>query len=341
MNPDWNSFISARGVAPDGQSFGDLAGELAAARDGAIITPLSDQGLIRASGPEAAEFLHNLLTNDIKGLAPDSSRLAGFCTAKGRLLALFLVWREGDDYLLMMPRDILPGVLKKLSMYVLRSKVKLTDATGDFALAGVSCRGTAPLPAALGGAAGGLPRLGVAAMANGRSVRLDDTRWLAIWPMPSAAANWENLAANCRPVGLAAWQWLEIDAGQPRVVAATQEAFVPQMLNLELAAIGAVSFTKGCYPGQEIVARTHYLGKVKRRTFRARSPSAVSPGAQVYSPETGDQHCGTVVSAAPSPAGGFECLVCAQIGAVEAGGVRVGATDGALLEFLSLPYLVD
>lgn len=340
MTPDWNSFMTARGVAPDGQSFGDVAGELIAARDGAIISPLSDHGLIRATGPEAADFLHNLLTNDIKGLGPDVARLAGLCTAKGRLLALFLVWREAEDYLLLMPRDILPALLKKLSMYVLRSKVKLTDATGEFRLAGLSRRGATPPPAALA-EAGTLPRLGATSVAGGRFIRLDETRWLVVWPGASAAAGWDALAATCRPVGLAAWQWLEIAAGQPRVVAATQEAFVPQMLNLELPAVGAVSFTKGCYPGQEIVARTHYLGKVKRRTFRARSAAPAAPGAPVYSPETGDQHCGTVVSAAPSPEGGFECLVCAQIGAVEAGDVRLGATDGERLSFLVLPYAVD
>ena len=139
-------------------------------------------------------------------------------------------------------------------------------------------------------------------------------------------------------MGLSAWQWLEIAAGQPRIVAATQEAFVPQMLNMELAAVDGVSFSKGCYPGQEIVARTQYLGKVKRRTYRARLATAVAPGIHVYAPETGDQHCGAIVSAAPSPAGGFECLVCVQRGAVEAGEVHVGALAGERLEFLPLPY---
>jgi folate-binding protein YgfZ len=124
------------------------------------------------------------------------------------------------------------------------------------------------------------------------------------------------------------------------VVAGTQEAFVPQMLNMELPAVAGVSFSKGCYPGQEIVARTQYLGKVKRRTYRARLANAVVPGAHVYAPETGDQHCGAIVSLAPSPDGGFECLVCVQIGAVEAGEVHVGASDGERLEFLPLPYAI-
>jgi folate-binding Fe-S cluster repair protein YgfZ len=109
-------------------------------------------------------------------------------------------------------------------------------------------------------------------------------------------------------------------------------------LNMDLPAVAGVSFTKGCYPGQEIVARTQYLGKIKRRTYRARLATAVTVGTHVYAPETGEQHCGEVVSTAPSPAGGFECLVCVQIGAVEAGDVHVGAPDGERLEFLPLPY---
>jgi folate-binding protein YgfZ len=329
MTQEWISFLASQGLAADGASFGSVGDELVAAHDGAVVAPLTDLGLIRASGVDAAGFLHNLLTNDINGLTPEGARFAGLCTAKGRLLALLLIWRDGDDFLLMLPRDILPAILKKLSMYVLRSKVKLSDATSERVLIGVS-----PAPAV----AADLPRFGVAPFAGGQLIRLDDTRTLLALSPKAAIARWAELAAGARPVGLAAWQWLEIAAGQPRVVAATQESFVPQMLNMELPAVAGLSFSKGCYPGQEIVARTQYLGKIKRRTYRARLAAAVIPGTHAYAPETGDQHCGTVVSVAPSPAGGFECLVCVQIGAVEAGEVRVGAVDGERLEFLPLPY---
>lgn len=345
MTQELITFLAAQGLAADGSRFGDGADELRAARDGAILAPLIDLGLIRASGADAAVFLHNLLTNDIKGISPGAARFAGFCTAKGRLLALLLIWREGDDFLMMLPRDILPMTLKKLSMYVLRSKVKLTDASAEKVLLGYSAQ-TAVSPApTFGEMATGLPRFGVAALndvpADGQAVRLDDTRWLLALDPPAAFDRWTQLAKSARPVGLAAWQWLEIVAGQPRVVAATQEAFVPQMLNMEVPAVAGVNFSKGCYPGQEIVARTQYLGKVKRRTYRARLAAETAPGTHVYAPETGDQHCGAVVSVAPSPAGGFECLVCAQIGAVEAGDVRLGTPDGERLEFLALPYEIS
>jgi hypothetical protein len=124
MTQDWTSFLTSQGFAADGSSSGSLVGELAAARDGTVLAPVADQGLIRATGVDAAEFLHNLMTNDIKGITARNARFAGLCTAKGRLLALFLIWRDGDDFLLMLPRGILPAILKKLSMYVLRAKVK-------------------------------------------------------------------------------------------------------------------------------------------------------------------------------------------------------------------------
>lgn len=338
MTQEWISLLATQGLVMDGSSFGAVADELVAARDETVVAPLSDQGLIRASGVDAAGFLHNLLTNDINGITRDAARFAGLCTAKGRLLALFLIWREGDDFLLMLPRDILPAILKKLSMYVLRSKVKLTDATAERALIGYSIpTAVAPAPT-LGEAAVALARFGVAAVEGGQAIRLDDTRWLLALDAATASLRWTQLAVSARPVGLAAWQWMEIRAGQPRVVAATQEAFVPQMLNMELPAVAGVSFSKGCYPGQEIVARTQYLGKVKRRTYRAGLAAATVAGTHVYAPETGDQHCGAVVSVAPSPAGGFECLVCVQIGAMEAGEVHVGAADGERLAFLPLPY---
>ena len=338
MTQEWNSFLAAQGLAPDGSHFDGATDELLAARDKAVIAPLTDLGLIRVSGVDAATFLHNLLTNDINGITPGGARFAGFCTAKGRLLALLLIWREADDFLLMLPRDILPMILKKLSMYVLRAKVKLNDATGERVLIGYATPGAVSPAPTFGDLPAQLPRFGVAAIGGGQAIRLDETRWLLSLDPATAISSWQQLAATARPVGLAAWQWLEIAAGQPRVVAATQEAFVPQMLNMELAAVGGVSFSKGCYPGQEIVARTHYLGKVKRRTFRARLTTAAVPGTQVYAPETGEQHCGAIVSLAPSPAGGFECLVCVQVGAVDAGEVHVGAPTGEVLEFLQLPY---
>lgn len=285
--------------------------------------PLTDHGLIRASGEDAASFLHNLLTNDISHLAEGQVRHAGLCTAKGRMIASFTIWREGADYLLLLSADILPAILKKLSMYVLRSKVKLADITATRSLIGVV--GAALVPS---------DPMTTTAFEGGMALRLDANRCVLALP------------AGATPAGIPAgrledWHLAEIRAGMPRIVAATQEAFTPQMVNYELQAVGGVSFQKGCYPGQEIVARTQYLGKVKRRMYRVQLDSAFPPGTDVFTPEAGEQHCGAVVLTAPAPEGGFESLLVVQSSGAEANAVHVGKPDGSRAELLPLPYPVD
>lgn len=339
MRQDWIDFLAHQGARPDADDFGKPAEEMAAARIATVFAPLPDFGLIRASGEDAASFLHNLLTNDVQGIAADTLRFAGLCTAKGRLIASFHIWHGSDgDLLLMLSADILPGILKKLSMYVLRSKVKLSDASDGCVLFGLAGPAAEALVAELG-ATVPVPTK-IATFDHGQVLRLADGRLILAVAADAAQAVWATLAAKARPVGTAAWRGLEIAAGQPRIVAATQEAFVPQMVNLEVAAVGGVSFTKGCYPGQEIVARTQYLGKIKRRMYRARLETAAVAGTPLYAPETGDQHCGTVVISAPTADGGQEALVVVQSSCAEAGEVHIGALNGPRLALQTLPYTV-
>lgn len=300
-------------------------------RQNSLSIPLADHGLIRASGADAAPFLHNLLTNDIAHLATDGVRHAGLCTPKGRLIASFTIWREknpagDDDFLLLLSKDILPGILKKLSMYILRSKVKLDDITDERTLLG-----------SIGGDCGGpaAPMTAATYAGGGTAIRLDADRCVLAIPA-------DILPAQCPPAGnIADWHLAEIRAGQPRIVAVTQEAFTPQMVNYEIAAVGGVSFQKGCYPGQEIVARTQYLGKVKRRMYRVKLATPFTPGVHVFTPEAGDQHCGAVVLCAPAPEGGFEALLVVQSSGMEANAVHVGQPNGPRAERLSLPYVID
>jgi folate-binding protein YgfZ len=330
----WRDFLAARHLAPDGESFGDLPGELLAARDGKVLVPLTDHAVIRASGEDAAEFLHNLLSNDVKNLAADEVRFAGLCTPKGRLLASFHIWHDGPDILLAMSADIQPAILKKLSMYILRSRVKLADA--DVVLLGMAGRGVVE-------ALGTVPEPQHAAQVpGGQLLSLGGGRYILALQTAAAIAAWPRLASSALPAGTAAWRWLEIAAGQPRVVAATQEAFVPQMMNMEIPAIAGVSFSKGCYPGQEIVARTQYLGKVKRRMYRAGIDTALAPGTDVFTPESGDQHCGALVTVAPAPDGGYECLVVVQSSGAEAGEIYAGGPGvPPRLTLGTLPYTID
>ena len=342
MNPTWKDFLASRGArfeADDIGDFGDAPAELKAAESATVLAPLTQFGLIRASGEDAAGFLHNLFSNDVQHLGRDRAERCGFCSPKGRLLADFLIWRENHDYLLQVSADIQPAILKKLGMYVLRSKVKLADAGSEVVLLGVAGSGAAMALMALGKDMPAAP-LDVVRFDGGSVIRLDGQRYQLAVRAESVADVWELLASSARPVGTPAWRWLEIEAGIPHITLPTQEEFVPQMANLEL--LGGVSFTKGCYPGQEVVARTKYLGKVKRRTYRAHiDGNCPLPGTDLYSPDLPEQSCGKVIEAAPSPEGGCEFLASMLMASAEAGEARVGAADGPRLAFRSLPYPLD
>src|SRR5574341_394093 len=217
---------------------------------------LNRYGLLAVSGADAREFLHGQLTNDIAHLPADRAALAGWCTAKGRLLASMLVIPSSDGFLLQLARDLAPAVAKRLSMFILRSKVKIADESEAWAQYGIW---DAHLNVA-----------GVAWDAAVVTVRVDQGRFLRI-------GRGLELAST-RPEE--AWTLEEIHAGRPLITAATQDQFVPQMVNFE--AIGGVDFQKGCYPGQEIVARAQYRGQVKRRMTRVDLPRGVSvkPGEE-------------------------------------------------------------
>jgi folate-binding protein YgfZ len=335
---EWKVFLATRHLTPDGESFGDLPGELIAARDETVAVPLTDYAVIRASGEDAAEFLHNLLSNDVKNLATDAVRFAGLCTPKGRLLASFHIWHDGPDLLLALPADIQPAILKKLSMYILRSKVKLTEA--NVVLLGLAGANAAAVTRdALGATPGPMQ---IANVSGGQVLGLATDRYLIALSVENTIAAWPKLTEMARPAGTATWRWIEIVAGQPRIVAATQEAFVPQMMNMEMPAVSGVSFSKGCYPGQEIVARTQYLGKVKRRMYRAKLDTALPAGTDVFTPESGDQHCGALATVAPSPEGGYECLVVVQSSGAEAGEIFAGGPAlPPRLTLGKLPYAID
>ena len=333
QNAQWPALLGVQDLT----HFGDVAAECTAASNDTVVAPLADFGVIRATGEEALSFLHNLMTNDINGLTPDGLRRAGFCTPKGRLLADFRIWREGDDVLLALSADIHAAILKKLSMFVLRAKVKLTDASTDRLLLGVAGPKAKELVTAV---AGNAPDTGKSqAFATGTVLAFGEQRYLIAAQAEGAKALWDQLSAQAKAVGTEAWQAVEVAAGEPRIVAATQEEFIPQMINF--VQVGGLSFKKGCYPGQEIVARTQYLGKVKRHMFRASvAVTDITPGTPVYAPETGEQACGNVVLAAPAN-GGSELLAVIQTTCAEAGQVTLGSPTGPALSFLPLPYTVE
>lgn len=339
MHPDWQSFLRQQGAAiADGvvADFGDAAGERIAARDNTVLCDLSQYGALRVSGGDAQTFLQNLFSNDIRELDGARAQLSSFNTAKGRMLAIMLIRRTADGYLLQLPRTLCELLRRKLSMYVLRSKVTVADADDGLVMLGLSGDKAAEI---LTRQFGGLPPDRFDVLDTGEAVitRVDDTRFRIDTDACCAPAIWKALAQHATPAGSACWDWLEIRAGIPTVLPATQEAFVPQMVNLEV--IGGVNFKKGCYPGQEVVARMHYLGKPSRRMYLAHiEEGAPQAGDMLVSTDASCQTCGTVVSAAPAPEGGADLLAVLQIGCHDADDVHLGAPDGPRLHFLPPPY---
>jgi folate-binding protein YgfZ len=310
-----------------------------------VVAPVSDLGLIAVAGEDAATFLHNQLTNDVEHLGPAEARLAGYCTPKGRLQATFLMWRSPQEIFLQLPRAIQAPLQKRLSMFVLRSKAKLRDATDEAPTAAVLGLAGARAAEALGRQVATLPAAPYAKVdgAFGTVIRLADAfgapRYLWITSGETAIAALPQLRETLELGGNAAWHLAEIHAGVPQVTQPTQEQFVPQMVNFEL--IGGVNFKKGCYPGQEIVARSQYLGKLKRRMVLATLPNgAARAGDEVYSSGDPDQPSGMIVNAAPNGLGGADALVEIKLAALEQE-VRHGSAGGTPLQFLALPYDID
>ena len=304
-----------------------------AAPHGAVL--LKHWGVIAVDGEDAASFLHSQLTQDFSLLGADEARLAGYCSPKGRLLASFIGWKEGADrVLLLCSADVLPAAMKRLSMFVLRAKAKLSDASATVHVAGLA--GTAAAQW-LGDAAPAKP-WGKAAAHGGTAVRLPDAagqpRYL--WVVRADAQEAVLPTLSLPALDVAAWRWLEVESAVPTITAATVDQFVPQMVNLE--AVGGVNFKKGCYPGQEVVARSQYRGTLKRRGFLLHSSAQAAAGQELFHSEDPGQPCGMVVDAAPAPGGGWSVFAEVKIAATQGGSLHLGSADGPLLTLRPLPY---
>jgi hypothetical protein len=300
---------------------------------------LSQQGLISFSGEEAQNFLHNQLSCDVAGLAPDRSTYGAYCTPKGRMLASFLLWRAAQGYFMQLPSSLREPVQKQLSKFILRSKVKAEDASGSWVKFGVAGEGASPF---MEKTFGWIPQTSheVLHLPDLMLLRLPSDRFEIVASQHKAPEILEALTDTRRLAGPGHWAWLDIRAGIPIITPATQEAFVPQMVNLDL--IGGVSFEKGCYPGQEIVARMHYRGTLKQRMVLTHIAGTDSPqpGDKLYSADFGEQACGTIVNAAHSPEGGYDALAVIQIASAGKGNVRWRSSGGPALKQLPLPYAV-
>jgi tRNA-modifying protein YgfZ len=340
MNQDWQQFLAAQGAhIQDGvvQHFGNTTAELIATRDGTVLCDLSQFGTLKVYGEEAQGFLHNLFSSDVNALTSQHALHSSFNTAKGRALATLFIWRNSTEFFLQLPRSLAAPIQKKLSMYVLRAKVKIEDTSDSIVCLGLSGANAATL---LQQHYSALPQNALDVSHHGDSslIRLGADRFQINTTPQQASALWQILGTDAHPVGSPCWDWLNIRAGIPVILPQTQEQFVPQMANLDL--IGAVNFKKGCYPGQEIVARMQYLGKNKRRMYLAHLYAETSPqaGNELFSMEMEGRACGMVVNAQASPNGGYDLLAVVQIASHDSFPVHLGTLTGPRLEFLSLPY---
>jgi len=346
MKKAWLEALQQAGAQFEGNRvlhFGDAAAERSAVLDSDVVAPLSDLGYVSASGEESEKFLQGQFSNDVRQVTDSHAQLSSYCSPKGRILALFRLLKRDDSYLIQLPEAVLPAFQKRLSMFILMSKVKLVESSEALATIGLSGPNAEALLQEIGAE---VPAEIDAVASSGTTtvVRLPGSkpRFHIIAEVATISGVWQKLAAKAHPVGAPAWDLLEIEAGIPNVYPETVEAFVPQMVNLQL--VNGVSFTKGCYPGQEIVARMQYLGKLKRRLFRAHieSDSVPAPGTELFSPtsESG-QGAGKVVLAQQAAQGGVDLLAVVQLGCAEEDNVHISDAAGAQLKFRPLPYAVN
>lgn len=338
MNSEWQKFLQSQGaeIGADG-GVGFPAVE---ASGDCFLFDLSQLGLIAAEGPEADQFLQAQLTNDLRELTEQHSQLSSHCSAKGRMLANFRMIRRDGVIYLQPPAENLAPLLKRLGMYKLMSKVELSDAGDRLIRIGLSGGRAEEL---LSAEVGEAPELENDAAHYGELTLIrmpgETPRFEILAPVTRIIDLWTRLTVpGAIPANADLWSLLDIRAGVPTVYAATAEAFVPQMINMQL--VDGVSFTKGCYTGQEVVARMQYLGKLKRRMYRARVEAAPcpQPGDALFSGTSASgQGAGKVVDARPAGDGRCELLAVVEIAAVEQGGVNLGE-GGPELEFFELPY---
>ncbi len=332
------------GIFADGRiaAFGNGAAELQSLATQIVMCDLSHDGLLLVSGDDAAAFLQGQLSNDVNSLGEGDAQITSWCSPKGRMLVTPLLWKGKQGIFLQMPRSLQPAIQKRLQMFVLRSKVKIEDLSADWIKIGVGGVNSDALEANIHAVFGAFPQQVMQSIHTdlGRVIRLSLTRFEIIASAANAIEIWQKLSPRASKVGAGVWDLLAIRDGVIQVLPETQDQFVPQAANFEL--IGGVSFKKGCYPGQEIVARTQYRGILKRRLVRVHveTDTQPTPGGSIYAAEFGEQAAGHIANVAAAPEGGFDALVVAQIESIKADSLRLKNLDGAVLKVQSLPYEV-
>ncbi|HEY3177431.1 MAG TPA: folate-binding protein [Casimicrobiaceae bacterium] len=316
-----------------------------AAAESAFVCDVPELAAVRIDGADAREFLQNQLSSDVYALDSGGGQWSSYNSSKGRMLASLRLWRDpasrsGDGFGAVIASDLAASTVKRLSMFVLRAKVRISDQSTTHAVVGVGGPRAADIIATAFGISPSHDGA-TAIVDNGVTlIGLGDGRFVIVAEVARAAALRGDIAKIAYAADEGVWRWLSINAGVPLVTAPTSDQFVPQMLNWD--ALGGVSFQKGCYPGQEIVARMRYLGRLKERlyAFHVAPDREPQPGMRLYGSAFGATPCGTVINAAPAPDAGCALLAVVQMGAVETDALTLGAEDGPPLTRVALPYPV-
>jgi len=346
MKTEWKTFLEKVGaLVENGYAlhFGNPIRELKVINTGSIIADLSHYGLIAVQGEDASEFLQGQFSNDLNEISEKHSQLNGMCNPKGRMLAIFRVFQRGDTYYLRLPQELLEETIKKLRMYVLRSKVTLEDATDTFTRMGLSGPTS---DTQLKDVLGQIPETidDALLLDNQTIIRIPgvNPRFEIIGEIENIQKLWNKLDVHSAPVGADAWASIDILAGIPTIYKETKEMFVPQFLNFDI--VGGINFKKGCYTGQEIVARMHYLGKLKQRMYLAQvsSKEKPQPGTSLFAKDGNNQQSiGNVVYSRPSPEGHYDLLAVIKTSNIGKHSIVLGDADGPEIDIKELPYSLE
>ena len=346
MKTDWKTFLTDAGAEFEAETiahFGNPVREQKVTFSGLVFSDLSHLGVIAVYGADAESFLQSQFSNDISQMSETSTQLDAYCTPKGRILGLMRVFRQGETWYLRLPQDTLEAVIQRLRMYVMRADVTVEDASDNFLRIGISGDNAADeLRTIMPDVPAGIDQVRHSGDITLLRVPGVLPRFEAyISALETARKLWDSLNVRGAPVGESAWRLLEIQAGLPNIFAATSELFVPQMTNLQL--LNGVSFKKGCYPGQEIVARMQYLGTLKRRMYcgHVDTEQTLSPGDSLFTATDSEQAVGRIVDAQPHPDGGQSVLAVIQIKIAETGDLHPGSADGPLMVLEDLPYAFE
>lgn len=342
MNTQWKRFLEHAGAECSGEEVLRFGASAPTLQD-EVLTDLSYMGLIRAKGEHAQAFLQAQFSSNVNEVSATHSQLSAYCNPKGRMLASFRILKRGDTFLFRLPRALVEPTLKRLLMFVLRAKVTLEDTSDSLLRIGYAGPGA---DEGLKDALGDSPRNVDDVITKGglTVVRVPGPvpRFELYGEFDDMQSVWKTLATHATPAGAHIWKLLDIHAGIPNVLPETAESFVPQMANLDL--IGGVSFSKGCYPGQEIVARMRYLGTLKRRMYRIHLDVAAParPADPLFAKDkSSTEPSGTIVDAQAHPDGGVDALAVIQIADAAQAELHLGSPDGAAVALADLPYSLE